>query len=84
MAKLISKDKLCQFLDANSCRDKYYIEFKEFFTNHLTQGAIALYYLGVNKEQLEAYRTVASIGLQPTDGKLFQRHEEGLEKKDKV
>jgi hypothetical protein len=83
MAELISKDEISQFLDNNSC-DKYYIEYKKCFSNHLTQGAVALYYLGINANQLEDYRTIASVGLEPTDGQLFQIHEKGLEEKDKV
>jgi hypothetical protein len=84
MAEVISKDEISQFLDCNSVQDKYYIETKDFFTNHLGHGAIALYYLGVNANQLEAYRKKASEKLQPTDGTLFQKHQTALEGKDKV
>ncbi len=51
----VSKEHLHAFLRDNSTSSKFYIEYDDFLSNHLSHAAVALYHLGDTKQHFEEY-----------------------------
>ncbi len=71
----VSKQHLLDYLRDNGVANKYYIEYREFFSTHLAHGAIALFRLGASEEYFKSFTSNYVERLDPKDGPIYKTHE---------
>ena len=67
-SRVISKAQLGKFLLENSFRNKFYVEYDGFLSNHLAHAAIALHYLGATVTHLDGFAAAYVGKLEPPSG----------------
>ena len=74
MSEPISRDYLHRYLNENSS-EKFYIEFDEYFSSHLTHAAIALYFMKDSKSHFDSYMEMHHELLETPDGHMANLQE---------
>ena len=66
------------------CMDKYYLNYNDFFSNHLGHGQIALFRLGDSLKHIEEFSKKYASHLEPKGGQLNQRDDASVPKRDSI
>ncbi len=74
----MTRGEMLEALSANGL-DKFFVEFRGYFSNHLSQACVALHHLGASKERFSAFVEHYTRQLEPAAGPTRRAQDAGLD-----
>ena len=71
----VHRAKLLRFLADNGTKDKFYIEYRGFLSNHVSHAAVALFRLSAEDAVFDKYLTHYIQRLEPNNGPTAQNQD---------